>query len=192
MFLSNPEYIRFHPVPPRIVFLLRSSLFACCYAPKKKIQKYLAGEREGFSLVELIIVIAIMAILIGVIALAVIPNIQRSRESKDLTTLDNILSATNVAIANLKITADGGGEYTSGSTDKVVKAVYDELGEVSLGSSAATKNNAKIFIKYVVGTGSTAAKITVKAATGADADANECEYSTKEDGTSKQTFEVTN
>ena len=31
---------------------------------RRKIQKYLSGEREGFSLIELIIVIAIMAILI--------------------------------------------------------------------------------------------------------------------------------
>lgn len=29
---------------------------------RRKIQKYLSGEREGFSLIELIIVIAIMAI----------------------------------------------------------------------------------------------------------------------------------
>ena len=35
---------------------------------RRKIQKYLSGEREGFSLIELIIVIAIMAILIGVVA----------------------------------------------------------------------------------------------------------------------------
>ena len=145
-----------------------------------------------------------MAILIGVIALAVIPNIQRSRESKDLTSLDNILSATNVAIANLKITADGGDEYKSGSSDKVVKAVYDELGAVSLGSSAATKDSAKIFIEYKVGTGTkkphipsttkstTAAKITVKAAKSKTDAANTCEYSTTEDGTTKQKFEVTN
>ena len=38
---------------------------------RRKIQKYLSGEREGFSLIELIIVIAIMAILIGVVALVV-------------------------------------------------------------------------------------------------------------------------
>lgn len=36
---------------------------------RRKIQKYLSGEREGFSLIELIIVIAIMAILIGVVAI---------------------------------------------------------------------------------------------------------------------------
>ena len=67
---------------------------------KKKIQKYLSGSNEGFSLVELIIVIAIMAILVGVVALAVIPNLERSRESKDLATLDSACSALSVAVAN--------------------------------------------------------------------------------------------
>ena len=52
---------------------------------RRKIQKYLSGEREGFSLIELIIVIAIMAILIGVVALVVLPYLESSRESKNCT-----------------------------------------------------------------------------------------------------------
>lgn len=48
---------------------------------RRKIQKYLSGEREGFSLIELIIVIAIMAILIGVVALVVLPYLESARES---------------------------------------------------------------------------------------------------------------
>lgn len=74
---------------------------------KKKIQKYLAGEREGFSLVELIIVIAIMAILIGVVTLAVLPNIAKSKESKDMTALDSILSAVNNAVASQQVSTTG-------------------------------------------------------------------------------------
>lgn len=73
---------------------------------KKKIQKYLSGEREGFSLIELIIVIAIMAILIGIIALAVIPYLEKSRVGKDQQTVDTVYGAFQATIADQKITGD--------------------------------------------------------------------------------------
>ena len=73
---------------------------------KKKIQKYLSGEREGFSLVELIIVIAIMAILIGVVALAVIPYLEQSRVGKDQQTVDTVYGAFQSAIADQQVTDD--------------------------------------------------------------------------------------
>ncbi len=107
----------------------------------------------------MIIVIAIMAILIGVIALAVIPNIQRSRESKDLTTLDNILSAANTAVANAKISFSGTDTETivltkansyacPADTAKVTgfKAMFDEAmaGTISLGSAPVTDQSINI------------------------------------------------
>ncbi|MEE3392697.1 MAG: type II secretion system protein [Lachnospiraceae bacterium] len=55
----------------------------------------LFGERRklgsgGFSLVELIIVIAIMAILVGVVAATVIPYLEKSRKARDLQTISEI------------------------------------------------------------------------------------------------------
>lgn len=73
---------------------------------RRKIQKYLSGEREGFSLIELIIVIAIMAILIGVVALAVIPYLEKSRVGKDQQTVDTVYSAFQATLADQKITSD--------------------------------------------------------------------------------------
>ncbi len=73
---------------------------------KKKLQKYLSGEREGFSLVELIIVIAIMAILIGIVALAVIPYLEKSRVGKDQQTVDTVYSAFQATIADQKVATD--------------------------------------------------------------------------------------
>lgn len=81
---------------------------------RRKIQKYLSGEREGFSLVELIIVIAIMAILIGIVALAVIPYLEKSRVGKDQQTIDTIYSAFKNEIASQQISEDV--NFTIGST----------------------------------------------------------------------------
>ncbi len=46
----------------------------------KKTQKRLGNK--GFSLVELIVVIAIMAVLVGVLAPTLIRNVEKSREVK--------------------------------------------------------------------------------------------------------------
>lgn len=48
-------------------------------------------DNKGFSLVELIIVIAIMAILVGVVGTQVVPYLEKSRKAKDT----QILSAWN-------------------------------------------------------------------------------------------------
>lgn len=58
------------------------------------------SNNSGFSLVELIVVIAIMAVLVGVLAPTLIGNIEKSRESKDLQNLDTIRQAAITAIAN--------------------------------------------------------------------------------------------
>jgi type IV pilus assembly protein PilA len=49
-----------------------------------------ANEKKGFSLVELIIVIAIMAILVGVVAATVIPYLEKSRKAKDQQQISDI------------------------------------------------------------------------------------------------------
>lgn len=60
-------------------------------------------DNKGFSLVELIIVIAIMAILVGIIASQVIPYMEKSRESKDLTTLDTCLTSFQTTLADKEV-----------------------------------------------------------------------------------------
>lgn len=121
---------------------------------KKKLQKYLSGSNEGFSLVELIIVIAIMAILIGVVALAVIPYLEKSRESKDLQALSTLSGALATAISDVKATGSGTITYANGTlvgsgtpggtnqaiAQKVRDAMKDALGDtaVEMSSSGAT------------------------------------------------------
>ena len=57
-------------------------------------------KNKGFSLVELIIVIAIMAILAAAIAPALIRYIDKSRKADDLTAGGTINSAMSAALAN--------------------------------------------------------------------------------------------
>lgn len=102
----------------------------------KKLRERMSQKaNEGFSLVELIIVIAIMAILIGIIALQVIPYMEKSRESKDLSQIDTAYSAFQTAIADQAISGDiAATKYTGATTqgttevDKIQYSMQQNLG----------------------------------------------------------------
>lgn len=57
-------------------------------------------NNKGFSLVELIIVIAIMAILAGALAPALIKYINKSRRSADISNADTIRTAVQTALSD--------------------------------------------------------------------------------------------
>lgn len=68
------------------------------------------NANKGFSLVELIVVIAIMAVLIGVLAPQFLRYVEKSRLQKDNSAISEIANAMKVAMADETInnnTADG-------------------------------------------------------------------------------------
>ncbi len=58
-------------------------------------------NNRGFSLVELIVVIAIMAVLVAVTAPQFTKYVDKSRQSVDATTVANVVSAAQVGVADV-------------------------------------------------------------------------------------------
>jgi len=94
-------------------------------------------NNKGFSLVELIVVIAIMAVLVGVLAPQFIKYVESSRRSTDVSNAENIRSAVLADIADGAITGSGSSSCTTSGTGIVPS---------SLGEIPKTKGN-----KYSVG-----------------------------------------
>lgn len=87
-------------------------------------------DNKGFSLVELIIVIAIMVILVAVLAPQYLKYVEKSRVATDVQTTVEFINAMQVIAADPDISLSSTGTYTvtnSGETITVSKDLGDAL-----------------------------------------------------------------
>lgn len=116
-------------------------------------------NNKGFSLVELIIVIAIMAVLVGVIAPQLIKYIEKSRTSADVQFCDTVHTALLIAMSDISVINDPANEdaikwftsvaaaasphrqvsYTE-NTSLSFSKVFREVGGFSVGDQAEFKS----------------------------------------------------
>lgn len=91
-------------------------------------------NNKGFSLVELIIVIAIMAVLIGVLAPQYLKYVERSRQSADIDNVNQMISAVEIFAADPVegATVTGKIECTSGAVTTNGGNVRDALDAAGL------------------------------------------------------------
>lgn len=88
------------------------------YIYKEKETKGMKNEmkkknNKGFSLVELIVVIAIMAVLMVVLAPAMLRYVEKTRVQKDNSALGEVTSAVSTALADERVYAEAkGGDIT--------------------------------------------------------------------------------
>ncbi len=91
-------------------------------------------NNKGFSLVELIIVVAIMAVLIGVLAPAYLQYVEKSKKTKDAQAIGSIMDGIEIVSSDPSIT------WTAGD---MIKVTVDDTG-VAYTDSTATDAEAKL------------------------------------------------
>ena len=102
-------------------------------------------NNKGFSLVELIVVVAIMAVLVGVLAPAYLKYVEKSRKSTDISAVDNIMQTMNVCASDITLklkdndtmsaTCSGGTVTFAASTTEAEGELASMLGTVKCKSA---------------------------------------------------------
>ena len=128
-------------------------------------------NNKGFSLVELIIVIAIMAILAGALAPALIKYINKSRRSTDIQNADTLRTSVQTAMSNPDaVDAISGNTTTFTSTNITNPGSNAFLKEVNsvVGSSKLTTKYKDKGCAFTINVDLASNTVVVKSASGSE------------------------
>ena len=121
-------------------------------------------NNKGFSLVELIIVIAIMVVLIGLLAPQFIKYVEKSKEATDIQNLDSVITVVQAYLADkpaveVTITGTKGSAFTATGTGVPATLLTDYgaasskvTGNWTLGATIAEDGSVTYTLTYPSGT----------------------------------------
>ena len=113
-------------------------------------------NNKGFSLVELIIVIAIMAVLIGVLAPQYLKYVEKSRVSTDKSTVSEVYNAVKTVLADEDVYSHASqGTFTiannaqvTGGEPQVLAAVQKAIGSKTIKIQSKTYASSSFTVQY--------------------------------------------
>ena len=134
------------------------------------------NDNKGFSLVELIIVVAIMAILVGLLAPQYIKYVEKSRKSADASNLSEMVNAvqiyaadseSNLAAGTYTITIGTNGTTVDTALDTVISSTAPDYKTIKLKSNkwlaeGKTNENATSISAEIVVDNNGGTKVTYK------------------------------
>jgi prepilin-type N-terminal cleavage/methylation domain-containing protein len=108
-------------------------------------------NNKGFSLVELIVVIAIMAVLMAVLAPSLLRYVENSRKQKDASAASEILNAVNIALSSETINTEAV-NAASGTPASVSIEVKSSDSTNDFGCDAVSLSSLKTELQASIGT----------------------------------------
>ena len=99
-------------------------------------------KNSGFSLVELIVVIAIMAVLVGVLAPAYLKYVEKSRKSTDVSALADIINASSSIAADVQFDLPAKSQFEikkDGTSLKIEVKAYSAAAALSIDTDATSE-----------------------------------------------------
>lgn len=158
-------------------------------------------DNQGFSLVELIIVIGVMAILAAALAPQLMKYIEKSRVSADASTCASIESCVNAALTEDHVWTDVSHNWRSGKEELYFYVTRDPDSDALFFKGIATSGNFRRTLepmlsdlKYPKQTGMKSYKVMIKLGTsektGADGTSNGTLYTVKGVDVETSSYEI--